>query len=894
MGLLLTVLGLLLCSSISSSQRLNPSGRNVCQDLRDPFTLVCCTGWRQQAVCEGERACQQDEVCVYPNFCRCRHGYFGAHCQTRCPPMFWAPDCTERCECHPHGRCDSVTGKCTCHPNRWGPLCQNACQCGPHSHCNSSNGTCTCDEGWWSPTCAKQCQCYPGTSTCDPLTGRCHCSPEYWGLMCNRRCNCNLLHSQCDPAIGVCVCHPGYKGLLCNKPCGPGEHGSSCRLSCGHCKGDQPCSALDGGCVVCEPGWNGKRCDRQCPQGYHGDHCQETCPLCRNSEPCDPRTGACLRCEAGWTGPRCDEPCSNRTFGDGCRFLCSPCFLGHCDHVTGSCVCKPGYQGESCNSTCPDLLYGFNCTSVCDCGEGVTCHPATGDCPYSGHRALIAGLLFPFLLAVLCLLCCCCCCGGGPTDVKDRVPVGDGETSVRVKHHMYNVMANVSSAVPCFSAWSSGLPRVTVSHHDPELTFNHSFIEPPSSGWVTDGSFDSDEETGEPLYCVPPREDIPAVAGGELQEFQHEMTSKCNIFPDPSDPSAFSVSGEDLSSPFGIPRTSSMAKAKRPSVSFAEGTRFNPKERHGSNQDLTPGPPRTKPKSPWGVLALSALQAQGKTLEVEVAAETVGEADQGGSGPGSSNEAGDPDLDRYTATPSRGVSSLQGAAGGRRRTQTTDSSTDAQLEELNVGMDKVTTVYVTVGKAGVGRPMSKLEPPTSSGPVQAMLRRLGSLQRHKDQEGGSKQKGKGLVAEAITKPPRRKLGSRASVWEQGSLVLGRQVGEGVAMRKPSRRKQHSSHSSPADMGNPDAGTDTHAPLDGTPAASTARRPLSSILRSVPEVDGLELRGERSEVRDEDGKPRMQTETEAGYLMVGPAGVKGVVTSVDDEPNLYENVHVMHS
>ena len=48
---------------------------------------------------------------------------------------------------------------------------------------------------------------------------------------------------------------------------------------------------------------------------------------------------------------------------------------------------------------------------------------------------------------------------------------------------------------------------LSVSHHDPELTFNHSFIEPPSSGWVTEGSsFDSDEEEGEALYCVPPRE----------------------------------------------------------------------------------------------------------------------------------------------------------------------------------------------------------------------------------------------------------------------------------------------------------------------------------------------------------------------------------------------------
>lgn len=59
-------------------------------------------------------------------------------------------------------------------------------------------------------------------------------------------------------------------------------------------------------------------------------------------------------------------------------------------------------------------------------------------------------------------------------------------------------LTNVSFSVHAMS---------TVSHHDPELTFNHSFIEPPSSGWVTEGSsFDSDEEEGEALYCVPPRE----------------------------------------------------------------------------------------------------------------------------------------------------------------------------------------------------------------------------------------------------------------------------------------------------------------------------------------------------------------------------------------------------
>lgn len=55
-----------------------------------------------------------------------------------------------------------------------------------------------------------------------------------------------------------------------------------------------------------------------------------------------------------------------------------------------------------------------------------------------------------------------------------------------------------------------------VSHHDPEIPFNHSFIEPPSAGWASDDSFSSDSESGEedegPTYCVPPQEGSPPIA----------------------------------------------------------------------------------------------------------------------------------------------------------------------------------------------------------------------------------------------------------------------------------------------------------------------------------------------------------------------------------------------
>lgn len=547
--------------------------------------------------------------------------------------------------------------------------------------------------------------------------------------------------------------------------------------------------------------------------------------------------------------------------------------------MTGRCVCEPGFQGESCNSSCPALWFGLNCSSVCDCGEGVACDSVTGACPNSGRGALLAGVLVPLFLLLLAVLCCCLCCGGRRADDgdKDRAIVADGGFLVRMKYHVYSVLANIGAALPCISDWSSGLPRVTVSHHDPELTFNHSFIEPPSSGWATEGSsFDSDEEEGEALYCVPPMEDIPAVAGGEFQE----MSSKCNMFLDPS-----GFSSEDISSPFNIPRTSSIAKAKRPSVSFAEGTRFSPKERRGSGQD--PGAlPRSKSKSSWGVLMLSALQSQGSAAETGEEDGPKGEEEKDGVDVTNSQElsceVADQEVDK---TPSRATLQVPGASG-RRRTMSntaahkgTSSATDAQAG----GSHKVTTVYVTVGKAG--RPITKTEP-SSEGPVQAMLRRLGSLQRQKEQES-ARPKPKG--GEAITKPPRRKLGARAAVWEQG----GPSAGE-AGVCKPIRRK-HSSHNS----SNASGSNDTPPTESGTP-----KRPLSSILKSVPEVasadSGCNLRAEGDTMQCSDPH---EEQSESAYRTVGPVGDgtslteiianEGAMVSVTDEP-CYENVQIKHS
>ncbi|CAJ1065562.1 scavenger receptor class F member 1 [Xyrichtys novacula] len=865
------------------------------------------------AVCEGEQACRRDEICVYPGVCRCPPGYFGALCKTRCPFEFWGSDCRQVCPCHPHGRCNPATGECTCNANRWGPLCQYACKCGRHGRCNSVYGNCTCDVGWYTPTCSKMCQCNSGGSvgsSCDQLTGQClchrghwggkcsgtcscylspcnqrtgvcECESEWWGPSCDRRCNCDLTHSRCDQATGQCVCQPGFKGQFCNQPCEKQEYGSGCTQSCGFCKDKQRCSMTDGACKACEPGWNGTRCDRPCPPGNHGDGCKEKCPRCRKNEPCDPKSGRCRRCDPGWTGPRCEEACPNRTFGDACSFPCSACFHGNCHHVTGRCVCEPGFQGESCNISCSALQFGINCSSACDCGEGVGCDPVTGVCPSSVSGSVLAGVLVPLLLVLLAVLLCCLCCGGSPTDDKDRTTVAEGGWPYRMKYHVYSVLANIGAALPCISSWSSGLPRVTVSHHDPELTFNHSFIEPPSSGWVTEGSsFDSDEEEGEALYCVPPREDIPAVAGGEFQE----MSSKCNMFLDPS-----GFSSEDITSPFNIPRTSSIAKAKRPSVSFAEGTRFSPKERRGSAQDpgALSGFQRNKPKSPWGVLMLSALQSQGGAARGEEEEEAEGEEKEDEADVNepenqeSSYEGGDQEVDRAS---SRSTLQVPGASGRRRTLSNTAAHKGASTPDAQAGVsNKVTTVYVTVGKAG--RPVSKTES-SSEGPVQAMLRRLGSLQRQREQESS---KSRSKAPEGIVKPPRKKLGARASVWEQG----GPSGGE-VGICKPIRRKHAALN--PADTA---GASDTLSSEGGTP-----RRPLSSILKSVPEVGSADSGSDQRADRDpRQGSDSCSGNTESTYLTVGPAGDATSLTEVianeaavvrgNDEP-CYENVCIKHS
>lgn len=365
-----------------------------------------------------------------------------------------------------------------------------------------------------------------------------------------------------------------------------------------------------------------------------------------------------------------------------------------------------------------------------------------------------------------------------------------------------------------------------------------------------------------------PLADVEPMAGVEFQE----ISSKCNMF----DLSGFS--SDDIASNFNIPRTSSNAKSKRPSVSFAEGTRFSPKERRGSTQDpaavapsAASAAPRSKAKSSWGVLMLSSLQSQGgASRAAEDAAEEERDEEVGAAAPGGPEESCDPGNQEGDGTTSRTTLQVPGASG-RRRTmsntaphkanQPSPSTSEAQASE------KVTTVYVTVGKAG--RPVLKAEP-SSEGPVQAMLRRLGSLQRHKEHDSANL---KAKAAGAVLKPPRKKLGVRATMWEQQQ---GAPTAPEVGMCKPLRRKV-------AALGSGEAAAETAS-------SEPPKRPLSSILKSVPEVapaDG------GSDQRSEGGGGLSVGGAECNYLTVGPtssASLTEVIANQGAEP-CYENIMI---
>lgn len=225
---------------------------------------------------------------------------------------------------------------------------------------------------------------------------------------------------------------------------------------------------------------------------------------------------------------------------------------------------------------------------------------------------------------------------------------------------------------------------------------------------------------------------IPLLGGAELQD---GASPAGEALPDPS-----AFDSEDVSQPFAIPRTSSIAKAKRPSVSFAEGTKFGAAE--------TPSPSR-KPKAPWGPSRLTP---------------PPGDA---GTEPHSERPASDcyENPEPLSKGEESHRPSPRATPGGRRRVVSSTRHVAQRVEALEAAAKSgsweakgrepnVTTIYMMVGTAGQD---PKAEG-TGEGPVQAVLKRLGSLQKGK---WAAKEEPKVRRSmEGIQKPPRRALAQR--------------------------------------------------------------------------------------------------------------------------------------
>lgn len=164
--------------------------------------------------------------------------------------------------------------------------------------------------------------------------------------------------------------------------------------------------------------------------------------------------------------------------------------------------------------------------------------------------------------------------------------------------------------------------------------------------------------------------------------------------------------------PFAIPRTSSIAKAKRPSVSFAEGTRFE-SQTEGSTETLNP---LRKSKTSWGLARVASPPQPSTSPEQETTQENLpgNIYENVESGPREEEKESQRPLPR--STPGGCRKWLSSSRNVAQRVEALEAASKAQDKE-----PVVTTIYMTVGKAAGG----------SEGPVQTILQQLGSLQRAK-------------------------------------------------------------------------------------------------------------------------------------------------------------------
>lgn len=143
-------------------------------------------------------------------------------------------------------------------------------------------------------------------------------------------------------------------------------------------------------------------------------------------------------------------------------------------------------------------------------------------------------------------------------------------------------------------------------------------------------------------------------------------------------------------SPFAIPRTSSIAKGKRPSVSFAEGTHFGPQGPRGPPEALNPArKPKASESSVQGAPPLQVNRPTGASCH------SLGRSCY-------ENVAPAPWEDSGRAPAGHHPGSHRSWADGSQHLAQRAEPPEAAAVEACVHEPSITTIYVTVGRAGRG------------------------------------------------------------------------------------------------------------------------------------------------------------------------------------------------
>lgn len=139
--------------------------------------------------------------------------------------------------------------------------------------------------------------------------------------------------------------------------------------------------------------------------------------------------------------------------------------------------------------------------------------------------------------------------------------------------------------------------------------------------------------------------------------------------------------------PFAIPRTSSIAKAKRPSVSFAEGTCFGPPSPRGSAETAHLV---QKPKTGRGFSQVALLHQPALGCDKDHSPECCYENVEAGTG---TEEGHKPSPRSTPGGPRKRISSSRHVA---QRVEALEAALSAQGKEQSI-----TTIYVMVGRGEV-------------------------------------------------------------------------------------------------------------------------------------------------------------------------------------------------